>query len=59
MTSTSETVAHAGFEDGEFTGEIGATGLRIHEFLSSGAPGGIALNIQAAQPAKVVVLRVQ
>lgn len=47
----------AQFADGNYDGDIGPTGIRIHEFVSTGTGSGISLAISATQPAKLVVLR--
>ncbi len=59
VTTTSNGDMAAPFDTGQYTGSIGATGLRIHEFVSGGSGAGIQLGITAQQPAVVVVARVE
>ncbi|HSM03948.1 MAG TPA: hypothetical protein VK858_04980, partial [Longimicrobiales bacterium] len=47
------------FASAQFSGDIGSTGLRIHEFVSNGLGSGIQLGITAQQPAVVVVARIE
>jgi hypothetical protein len=50
---------HISFGDRNYTGSIGPTGIRVHEFSSTGTGAGISLRVTASQPAKVVVVRLQ
>lgn len=59
VTATLNGPLYAPFQEATFTGPIGATGLRVHEFRSSGIGAGIAIRVTATQPAKVVVARVE
>ena len=59
VTTTPTGVMAAPFDNAQFTGNIGATGMRIHEFVSDGTGSGIQLGITAQQPAVVVVTRVE
>jgi hypothetical protein len=58
VTATRSGPMYAPFAAGSFTGKIGPTGMRIHEFRSEGT-SGVSLRVQAVQPVKVVVARVQ
>lgn len=59
VTATLNGPLYVPFQSGSFSGSIGATGLRVHEFRSDGTGAGIALRVTAAQPAKVLVARVE
>ncbi|MDT8342624.1 MAG: Ig-like domain-containing protein [Longimicrobiales bacterium] len=59
VTTSTNAVMWAPFADGAFSGSIGPTGVRIHEFRSDGTGNGIALRATASQPARVIVARVQ
>ncbi|HSG50419.1 MAG TPA: Ig-like domain-containing protein [Longimicrobiales bacterium] len=59
VTATLNGPLYAPFQEGSFSGSIGPTGMRVHEFRSNGTGAGIALRVTAAQPAKVVVARVE
>jgi hypothetical protein len=59
VTTTSDGRMAAPFDNAQYTGNIGATGIRIHEFVSNGTGSGIQLGITAQQPAVVVVTRVE
>jgi uncharacterized protein YjdB len=58
VTTTSDGVMGAPFDNGTFTGRIGPSGIRIHEFVSDGSGSGIQIGISAEQPARVVVTRI-
>lgn len=57
-TRSSDAVMYAPFAAATFTGRIGPTGIRVHEFRSDGTTS-ISLRATATQPAKVIVARVQ
>jgi hypothetical protein len=42
-----------------FTGEIGASGVRIHEFVSNGTGTGAQFQLEMPQPGKIYVIRLQ
>jgi hypothetical protein len=49
----------AGFESGEWSGPMGESGIRIHDFSSSGTGGGIEVHVDVFPPARVVVVRLR
>ena len=56
VTTTLDGNMAAGFTTGNYSGPIGASGIRIHEFLSEGT-NSLQLSVDAAQPSKVVIVR--
>jgi hypothetical protein len=59
LTAADDGTNYVNFGDRTYNGSIGPTGIRVHEFRSSGAGAGISLRITATQPAKVIVLRLE
>ncbi len=49
----------AGFNTATYIGPIGASGVRIHDFQSSGVGGGAHIAVRATQPAQMIVVRVR
>jgi hypothetical protein len=47
------------FETANYAGAIGPTGIRIHDFTSSGTGAGIRLTVDASVPVRLVVVRLQ
>jgi hypothetical protein len=58
VTAGSDGVMGAPFDSGLFSGTVGGTGLRIHEFVSDGTGSGLSVIVSASQPARVVVARI-
>jgi len=48
-----------GFESASYSGSIGPTGIRIHEFVSNGTGVGALLNVSSTVPMRIVVVRLQ
>jgi len=59
VTTASDGIMDAGWEDAQFSGPIGPTGMRIHEFVSDGSGVRLNLAVTAEQPAKIIVARVE
>ena len=59
VTITSEENQSAGFVTATYSGVMGIAGIRIHDFLSSGAGDGLQLEFDLVAPAKVVVTRLR
>lgn len=57
VTTSTDGVMDAGWEDGQFSGPVGATGMRIHEFVSDGTGVDLNVAVTAQQPAKILVSR--
>ena len=57
VTTTSNGVMSRPFGTLNFVGPTGPTGLRIHEFVSTG-DANMIVQVQATQPTRVVVARV-
>lgn len=45
------------FSSATFSGPIGESGLRIHDFTSDGTPPGIEIHVAVPEPASLVVVR--
>jgi len=59
VTTTSDESESAGFVTATYEGVMGPAGIRIHDFLSSGAGDGLQLVFDLVPPAKVVVTRLR
>ena len=49
----------ASFSSATYSGPIGPSGVRIHDFLSNGTGTGAQIEVSATPPAKIVVVRVR
>ena len=49
----------SGFATATYSCVMGAAGIRIHDFLSSGTGDGLQLEFDLAAPAKIVVTRLR
>jgi hypothetical protein len=49
----------ASFATKAYTGPIGASGMRIHDFLSNGTGTGAQIQLDVAAPAKIWVVRLR
>ncbi|MHB1194313.1 MAG: Ig-like domain-containing protein [Longimicrobiales bacterium] len=49
----------ASFRTADYSGSIGATGMRIHDFLSNGTGTGAQIQLEMAAPAKLWVVRLK
>jgi hypothetical protein len=49
----------APFRTNQFSGPIGATGMRIHDFVSNGTGTGMQMELDMSRPGKILVVRVQ
>jgi hypothetical protein len=59
-SNTSEaSVPSSTFRTAQFTGPIGATGMRIHEFVSNGTGTGMQLQLSMSRPGKILVMRLR
>lgn len=58
-SSVSGNTQPAGFNSASYTGPIGPSGVRIHDFLSNGTGTGAQIEVTASPPAKVLVVRVK
>jgi len=48
-----------GLESASYSGSIGPTGIRIHDFISNGTGVGARLNVSSTVPMRIVVVRLQ
>lgn len=58
VTTAADGTMDGGWDDGRFSGPVGATGVRVHEFVSDGVGVDLNLAVTAEQPAKIVVARI-
>ncbi|NJD20809.1 MAG: hypothetical protein FIA95_16175 [Gemmatimonadetes bacterium] len=49
----------ASFKTAEYSGPMGPTGMRIHDFLSNGTGTGAQIQLEIASPAKIWVVRLR
>jgi hypothetical protein len=56
---TGVTESSATFSAATFTGPIGETGIRIHDFLSDGTQPGIEIHVEVSAPATLVLVRLR
>ena len=49
----------AGFVTADYSGPMGVTDIRIHDFLSSEASEGLQLSFDLARPAKILVPQIR
>lgn len=59
VTTTSDGTMAAPWASDTFTGPIGPSGMRIYEFVSDGLGANLNITVDAAQPARVIVARIQ
>jgi hypothetical protein len=56
---TESSTPSASFKTADFTGPIGATGMRIHDFLSNGTGTGAQIQLDLTGAAKIWVVRIK
>lgn len=49
----------ASFQTAEFTGKIGPSGIRIHDFVSNGTGTGAQISVDMNAPGKIIVVRIR
>ncbi len=56
-TSTSSVITKS-FASATYSGPIGATGIRIHDFVSNGTGTGARIQVDMAPPGRIIVVRI-
>ncbi|MDP2955615.1 MAG: Ig-like domain-containing protein [Longimicrobiales bacterium] len=56
---TETSIPSASFKTADYTGSIGAGGMRIHDFLSNGSGTGAQIQLDITPPAKIWVVRLR